>query len=114
MKVNKYIVSVVFRCEINSKDTGSRDFKAILVKAQNEEEAIKKIFKNRIEKYKNTDGEWVKWILIDMFSISKFSKLNKDMEEIASFIAEKKELYGKTSLINPKLSYLMRGQRSVV
>jgi len=103
----RYMALVVFACFINNKDTGSRDFQAIDVKANSPEEVALKVERIKND-YTNDRGEKVSWQLVDIFHIGSISKQCKDMEEISGFIAKKNELFGKYSKIKPKKSYLTK------
>ena len=101
----RYMALVVFACFINNKDTGSRDFQAIDVKANSPKEVALKVQMVR-HQYKNDSGEKVSWRLVDVFHVGVIPKQCKDMEEISGFIARKEEVFGKYSKIAPKKSYL--------
>src|SRR4051812_15561818 len=98
--MNKYIVMAVYRCEVNGKAADARDFQSILVKARTSRQAIRKIAGLKLTRYKNTDGYWVKWPLVDIMSCALLGG-QADMEEVVGFIAGKAELYGKLSLKKP-------------
>ncbi len=104
---------VVYACLVNGKDTGSRDFQSIEVVARDEEEVAKKIYKLKATSYKNTDGESVKWQLVDIYSCGTITSRPRDMEELSGFIAKKNELYGPPSLIQPTLKYLNMKRRNI-
>jgi hypothetical protein len=95
----RFIAIIVTACFIDDKDSGSRDFSVIEISAKDKNEVIDKIFRQKPSRYKNYKNGIVKWKLVDIFSIEKLGSKNNDLSELAGFVTDKSELFGKLSLV---------------
>ena len=110
----KFISLVSYVVLIGKKDSGTRSIEVVYIEADNYQDAVTKIFKRKPYTYKNTAGIIVSQQLMEIFetiSLKDIPKLAQEDSDLMGIFIKKPELFGKESLIKPKLPYLLGNRR---